>query len=702
MKRISCCLLPLLVIILCTAAARGIAEESRGASEADTPVGTAAQAQLSAHGGGELPPAEVVLYSTGVGYFEHRGSIEGSALIKLSFGKDEMKDVLKSLVIRDPEGGTAEAVIYEPKLPTSERLQRLPVRPDEIRTLADLLRGAQGERITVEADETYRGRILSVEEIPAEDGSTGTGLRLTLFSGGRVRSLLLREIADITFADPDFAEQLTAGLKALSAGRTSGRRTVAIRFAEGGKRRVSIGYIRKTPVWKTSYRLEISDNGEHYLQGWAAAENTGTVDWEDVELSFVSGNPISFVMDLYTPLFVDRPILPPPVARLFSSPQYEEGYSAVELAEEAVPAPSPRRSSRSADITGAGPMSSEYETGRGGGGAVQSAAEGSAAGSLFAYRVKERVHLPAGESSLLPIISTGIEGECLSVFPLSSSSSHPLKSLRLVNTSGLHLAAGPITVLEAGMYAGDARIGELVPGGERLISYAVNLEARVVKELESLPEQITELRISGGSLIYTRKDRRSTRYRLINSGPEPAHFLIEHPVRTDGWSIISPEDRMERSPSAYRFLQEVPGRSSPGQPSTALLEVIEERPREQRYALGNADPERIRFYLKNTSPSQKVKEALERVAQFQGELRSLERELSTIQQHIGDIHREQQRIRSNMEPLERDSALYRRYVKELTAQEDRLAVLEERRSELREKLRQRRSDLDSYLQGLEI
>ena len=44
-----------------------------------------------------------------------------------------------------------------------------------------------------------------------------------------------------------------------------------------------------------------------FLQGWAIVENTSEDDWSGVNLSLISGRPISFTMDLYEPLFVARP-----------------------------------------------------------------------------------------------------------------------------------------------------------------------------------------------------------------------------------------------------------------------------------------------------------------------------------------------------------------------------------------------------------
>src|SRR5205823_5632328 len=78
------------------------------------------------------------------------------------------------------------------------------------------------------------------------------------------------------------------------------------------------GYVIENPIWKTSYRLVLGTKaGEKpYLQGWAVVENPSDEDWKDVRMALVSGRPISFQMDLYTPLYVPRPVVEP---ELFAS-----------------------------------------------------------------------------------------------------------------------------------------------------------------------------------------------------------------------------------------------------------------------------------------------------------------------------------------------------------------------------------------------
>ena len=43
------------------------------------------------------------------------------------------------------------------------------------------------------------------------------------------------------------------------------------------------------------------------LEGWAIVDNTTGEDWTKVQLSLVSGRPISFVSQLYAPRYVERP-----------------------------------------------------------------------------------------------------------------------------------------------------------------------------------------------------------------------------------------------------------------------------------------------------------------------------------------------------------------------------------------------------------
>src|SRR6202045_2546913 len=51
----------------------------------------------------QLPIGQVVLFSSGVGYFQREGQIDGDTRVDLSFPVQDINDLLKSMGLRDPE-----------------------------------------------------------------------------------------------------------------------------------------------------------------------------------------------------------------------------------------------------------------------------------------------------------------------------------------------------------------------------------------------------------------------------------------------------------------------------------------------------------------------------------------------------------------------------------------------------------------------
>src|SRR5687768_18037190 len=52
-----------------------------------------------------LPVSQVVLFSSGVGYFQREGTVEGEQRVDLSFPAQDVNDLIKSLTLRDLSGG---------------------------------------------------------------------------------------------------------------------------------------------------------------------------------------------------------------------------------------------------------------------------------------------------------------------------------------------------------------------------------------------------------------------------------------------------------------------------------------------------------------------------------------------------------------------------------------------------------------------
>ena len=88
----------------------------------------------------QLPIGQVVLFSSGVGYFQREGQIDGDARVDLSFPTQDINDLIKSMVLRDLDGGHVSAVSYDSNAPVEKTLQSLrgePVGQPDVRPGAE-------------------------------------------------------------------------------------------------------------------------------------------------------------------------------------------------------------------------------------------------------------------------------------------------------------------------------------------------------------------------------------------------------------------------------------------------------------------------------------------------------------------------------------------------------------------------------------
>jgi hypothetical protein len=254
----------------------------------------------------------VVLYKSGVGYFEHLGRVTGAQTVSIDLTSGQLDDVLKSLTTLDLGGGQVTGITYNTEAPLEEQLQklRLPLAPDVTRT--KLLEALRGARVEVGA---YAGRILSVQQVSRRSGEQAVAVvdELTIVGdGGEVRTFDVVPGLSIRLVEGELRRDLGQYLDVMSSARSQDVRRLSMAARGTGDRNLFVSYVSEVPVWKTTYRLVIpSESGRKpFLQGWAVVDNTLGEDWTDVELSLVAGAPQSFVQPLSKPIYTERPIVP--------------------------------------------------------------------------------------------------------------------------------------------------------------------------------------------------------------------------------------------------------------------------------------------------------------------------------------------------------------------------------------------------------
>jgi hypothetical protein len=659
-----------------------------------------------------VPVTKIVLYTSGVGYFQRDGEVEGRSEVPLRFKAEEVNDLLKSLVVQDGDGGQLPTVVYDSRDPVEKALKNFPIDLTDHPGLGALLQQIRGEPLEVATPAPVRGTILGVEKKTERVGEREvievTYLNLLTDSG--LRTILLSQVQRFTLLNNQLDRELRQALDLLASRHNTEKKTLRVLFDGSGPRRVRMAYIVAMPVWKTSYRLVLADTAPPFLQGWAIVENTTDEDWQNVRLSLVSGRPISFVMDLYEPLYVERPVVIPELYAGLRPQVYEQVletrggmlFKADHVPEEKEEAEERSRRLRRESAPGRQAMAAAppppvvaESAVPGMHQGVMPVAQGAALGELFEYTIATPVSLARQTSALLPIVHAAVEGRKLSIYNARVHAKHPLHGVRLRNASTLHLMQGPITVFDGGSYVGDARLPDLAPGAEQLLSYAMDLNMEVDPAVPSEQQHLVSVSLRKGMLLATHKVLAEATYTIKNRDQKATTLLLEHPWRAD-WQLTAPAQPTERTRDAYRFQITV----EPGQ-STQLL-VREEKPLQQTVRLLDTGADRIAYYLQAQQLSPAVKQALQKAVSLRERLDQTHGQLQRLAQRLDAITQEQSRIRENMERLASSSELYQRYVRKLDQQETEIENLRQESDKLQTTEERQKRELEEYLLGLDL
>jgi hypothetical protein len=647
----------------------------------------------------EVPVTSVVLFSSGVGYFEHSGTVRDGSATELRFRATQMNDVIKSLVLQDLDGGKVSSITYPSQDPLSKALKSFQVDITANPSVAQLLNQLRGSRITVQAQaERIVGTILGVETRfkpgPAPDSFVEIPV-LNVISGATIRSIDLQSVTSLTLDDTQLQEELTKALTSLAQSRDQDKKPVIINFTGSGDRRVKVAYVVEAPVWKTSYRLLLGDKQAH-LQGWGVVENQTESDWNNVSLSLVSGRPISFRMDLYSPIYLQRPLVKPEEYAQLNPQVYAGGIASA--ADSIARAPAARRIGYDAQgrprpmelsavvATGASALNASAS--------VESQATGQQLGELFEFTV-QHVTLPRQKSAMIPIVTDAIQAERVSIYNASVLSSNPLNGVRLRNTTGKTLLQGPVTIIDHELYAGDARIGDLPAGQERLLSYGIDLETAVNNTADQSRELIIASKIVKGVLYVDRRVQSTQKYEAENKSDRSRMLIIEHP-RREGWKLIDSPVPYETTADLDRFRVELPA----GRKVTTSIK--EEWIYSQTMMLAAMDPSQMVFYSRSGEIPRAVRAGIERAMDLRQRLTDLDVQVAGRTQKISAISAEQGRIRENMKTVGQTSQYYERLLGKLNEQESQIEQLQKERDALAATREAAQRELTDYLANLTL
>jgi len=657
-----------------------------------------------------LPISRLTLFSSGVGYFEHRGSITGTEEITLPFNINAVNDALKSLVINDPSG--SPTVSYPSEETHYKTLMSLSIDLNGS-SLLNMLQNLKGTDIELFAPDSLKGRIIFAER-RTEDLNNAHIHKdfLSLLTETGIKTICIDEIINFVFSDPKVTEDLSRALDLAVKYRDEKIRNLILKLTGDAERKVSFSYVIPAAVWKTSYRLNLSTE-KPFLQGWAIVDNNSDIDWDNIELSLVTGKPVSFIQDLYKVQNLSRPTIPLIIEGIADAKTFDSGEkNKTALREPAMYSRSKKIKNDSegislsqddVDLAFLGSTKSnvssepEYEPIMGG--LAETAASGSA-GDQFEFTIKKPVSLIRQQSAMLPLVEGDVKAEKLLVFSKEEKEANcvynPAICVELTNNTGIKLPAGPITVYDGRTYAGDALIKFFPEDEKRLISYGEDLSVTGSFN-NNVSEKVSLIKINNGFIILNKKKIYETVYTFRNAGKEAKKIIIEHHFNVNA-NLIRPKEYSEKTHNLYRFTEILP-------PSGDLINVsvIEEKSLREELQILNFNYEKLAGCLSNKDITNKaVKKVLQKVFNLNEKIIISENNLEELKKKRKNLIEKQERTRKNLEAAGNQSQQGKDYLERLAREDNEIDESEININAAKGEIEKAKKEYENYLLSLKI
>jgi hypothetical protein len=619
----------------------------------------------------DLTLKRVMLSSAGVGYFEYEAEVDGPITLGLDVPLDQVDDVLTSLVVFD-SAGSVGTVELPGRDNTRASFGDVPFGPEALRSTVDYLNSLQGVAIAVQGPRPMTGRLVHAERVtealPAVQGqppATVQRTRVTLLGSDGMRQFVLEEADSIQVTDAALSARIGQALDSLRREANQSIRHITLRSTGPGQRTVRVGYVAAAPLWKATYRLVLpaAAGDPARLQGWAVLENQSNTNWDGVALTLQYGNPVTFWQAIYQSYFVQRPEVPVEIlGRIMPSVDTRARPAEAAAALKAAPLPP----------TGARAFAAGSAPGRAGV-MAQPAEPAQVAESVeeTIFQLPAPVVLAAGHTASVPIIDQGMPAERLDL--AAGNDPHPLSAVRITNYTGASLPAGVLTLYDtsgAATFAGDARLGGLPAGEQRLLAFAQDLRTTVERD-STEQATLASLTAAEGVLHITTRQREVLRITITAPVHEPRRVLVEIPRDDDRTLTVEggavPD--IEETATAWRLPVSLKPREV--RKLTAYIDRLEC----EQTTLLDDDAQVVVRLLNEQTLTPAARTALQRLAALRQDEAAKRAILNQLKAQQAAILQDEDRIRHNLAAVAANDALHAKLTRALEADEAKLDQL---------------------------
>ncbi|XP_065829618.1 uncharacterized protein [Oscarella lobularis] len=644
----------------------------------------------------DMPVRAVALYNNGYGVFERKAVVSGRGSIELYFREADMKDVLQSLTFRSENDTSGLGNIsYE-----SSRPQAL-IQLSSSNPLVDLCQSLKGTRLQIvfKAGDSLEGTVLGVDEtLRRQDGAEAVPhVTLLTDDGTSLQSMEISTIEKLTILDADVRHDVQHALELFRSEKKRDMQRLTIFYHDiGDSKQLLVKYGLKVGEWKSSYRIVFSDHPSDFkLEGFAIITNTQEEDWTDVELTLVVGAPLFASSSTGSGASANRGTIELQIKELVGTSFYVRADPRTTIDE----VKSKIKNQKGVEVERqkliyagkeleSGRTLSDYNIANG---AIinlvtrsgRSAPQTRTSQRKFVMAAEDNlsfypIHLPVTvkrkQSAVVPLLKAELKGHKVVLYDETIRKGNPLCAILFENTTGRTLDGGSVQVMNETRFLGDAVFQTLHPGDESLpIPYAVDLSCEVVVDYNVSVLRVHRVKIKEGFAKLYRKRRQRTLYRICNKSGRTLDFMLNH-LFLDGWELMQAhteeEEPVDITDKFYQFRFIVPAKTD-----KKVFNVREGTQDEESIDLDSVGEETLTKWLSKKIIDHQVYDKIKETIGLRSNAMEKAKTIYEKEAEVRDVKDTQTRLRDNILALknfEKDSA---KYVKSLSAEEDKLKAL---------------------------
>ena len=655
--------------------------------------------------------ARVDLFNQGVGVFQYQGMVHGTQTQTLSLRSGQINDVLGSLVFQDTGGGSAGEVTFPAAAPLSVTLRSFRLNINNNPSRRQLLQQLRGVSLTLTLKKPTHckvtGRIIDLlhrgfymppmqpgspvvryQAAPAIMGSAGW--YINIFSHNKLKQIALSNVQSIRINNRQLRESLNKALQAVADQPSKHRRPITLWFKGHGTRLVRFAYLLETPLWRMTYRLILPPQGKSampnkpVLQGLAIVANQTDMNWNNVQLDIRGGEPLSFIKNLYQPLYMWRPIAPAPAGTSLVPQTYSQGaipgvYNAHAMTSQGAiggggvfaSQPVQMRQFNALKAAMARPNTAFMPSSQKAFNPLQGVNAMASAGVVhpaFDYHVSH-ITVPRQQSAVVPVLVTPIEAQRLDLYTIGQSSPHPFLAARITNDTHKFLPSGMLTFYTGSIFDGQTALHALPQGRHHVYSYAVDQSVTVRFKHFSQHTALIAAALKHAALRLKNQITVNNLYDVHNTATQQRTLLARSSVQKD-WKILLPTQGVTLHKQQYQYTMKL----APA--GKAVLHIRQQQNQTQIIDLSGQDIAGLRSVLQTKGLPKNIVAAIRKAMALMKVVQQRQTVVNGTTARIAQAQSDELRLRQNLQAMKKVSPVYNKIAGQLAALDTHLLTLQ--------------------------